>query len=103
MNTIDTSGMLCTCGKKLNYAGTDNGCHVLVCPVHSKKSYRIPMTDPMTLISPCEMVGITVKTTACRLCGTVIAEEQALRTFNEYGRAVCAECELKVGGGRLLP
>lgn len=41
-NAIDTTGMLCTCGKKLNYAGIDNGCHVLVCPVHSKKSYRIP-------------------------------------------------------------
>lgn len=98
---FDTTGMLCTRGKKLNYAGTDNGCHVLVCPVHSKKSYRIPI-DQRTLVSPCEMVGIRVEVTACRLCGIVIAKEQALRTFNEYGRAVCAECELKVGGGKIL-
>lgn len=103
---MDTAGMLHTCGKKLMYKGIENGCYVLECTKCSDKhkqniQYRIPVEDPRKLVSPCEMVGITVKTTACRLCGTVIAEEQALRTFNDLGRAVCAECELKVGSGKI--
>ncbi|MDP2217230.1 MAG: hypothetical protein Q8J68_08095 [Methanolobus sp.] len=82
MSAIDTSEMLCTCGKKLNYAGTDNGCHVLVCPVHSKKSYRIPV-DQGTLPFPLET--LMVKKYNCKDCGADIEKGQALRTFEEEG------------------
>lgn len=91
--------MLCTCGKKLVYKGVDNGCHVLACPGCEGKSYRIPVIDPRTLISPCEMVLVKVKVYACRGCRARIEEEQAKRTFDEKGRALCESC---VNQGRII-
>lgn len=90
---IDTTGMLHTCGHKLVYAGIDNGCYVLVCL--NKKcnnfSYRIPVEDPRKLPFPWEMERVKVYT--CRDCGFQIMEEQATRTFEEVGRALCESCE----------
>jgi ssDNA-binding Zn-finger/Zn-ribbon topoisomerase 1 len=93
--TFDTTRMLHTCGKKLTYQGIDNGCHVLVCP--NKKcdgaSYRFPV-EVRKLISPCELITLPmVKVYKCRDCGAGIMEEQAKRTFQEEGRALCVICE----------
>ena len=90
---LDTSGMLHTCGKKLVYKGIDNGCYVLVCL--DKKcdgaSYRLPVEDPRKLPFPWEIKR--VKIYSCRDCGAGITEEQAKRTFQEEGRALCVICE----------
>lgn len=94
---FDTSGMLHTCGKKLVYKGIDNGCHVLVCL--DKKcdgaSYRLPIEDPRKLVSPCELITLPrVKVYKCRDCGVQIHKKQAMKTFNELGRALCGMCSV---------
>lgn len=94
---FDTSGMLHTCGKKLTYAGIDNGCNVLVCRACTDKngseiSYRIPIEDPRKLPFPWEIPR--VKVCKCRDCGVRIHEKQALKTFNELGRALCGKCSV---------
>ena len=91
----DTSGLLHTCGKRLTYAGLDNGCQVLVCRVCSDKSgseisYRIPTEDSRKLPYPWETKRVKVYT--CRDCGAGITEEQAKRMFEEVGRALCILC-----------
>lgn len=94
--TFDTSGMLHTCGKKLVYQGIDNGCYVLVCPNKNcdGASYRLPVEDPGKLVSPCDLITLPrFKVYTCRDCGTGITEEQAKRTFNEEGRALCVRCK----------
>jgi len=114
---FDTSGMLHTCGKKLQFKGIDNGCYVLMC--ENKKcdgaGYRLPVEDPGKLVSPCEMITLPrvkvisieqqanimcemvnlprVRVYNCRDCGTEITEEQAKRTYREEGRALCVICE----------
>jgi len=95
---FDTSGMLHTCGKKLVYQGIDNGCYVLVCPNKNcdGASYRFPIEDPRKLLFPWEIPRVKVYT--CRDCGAEITEEQAKRTFNEEGRALCVICEGRENG-----
>lgn len=87
--------MVCLCGKKLVYHGIENGCHVLVCPHCTDKhkipkQYRIPVEDPRKLPFPWEIPR--VKVYHCRGCRMPITEEQATKTFEEEGRALCVSC-----------
>jgi hypothetical protein len=102
---FDTTGMLHTCGKKLTYAGIDNGCRVLVCrdctdKYGSEVSYRISIEDPRKLPFPWEIPR--VKVYHCRDCPSEITEEQAKRTFNEEGRALCVRCEGREHGIEIM-
>lgn len=94
-NAIDTTGMLCICGKKLIRAGIDNGCQVLACPDMKRcgTEYRIPLDDPRTLPFPWEAVRVSARIYKCIDCKMEIDEEQAKRTFQEEGRALCVICE----------
>lgn len=98
---LDTSGMLHTCGKKLTYAGIENGCHVLVCLACTDKhkqtvQFRIPVEDPWKLPFPWETPRI--RTHNCRDCGRQIDEKQAKDTFEEVGRALCVFCDAREHG-----
>lgn len=102
---FDTTGMLHTCGKKLTYAGIDNGCYVFVCRACTDKngseiSYRISIEDPRKLPFPWEIPR--VKIYHCRDCPAEITEEQAKRTFKEEGRALCVICEGREHGIEIM-
>lgn len=89
---MDTTGMRCTCGKKLVVTNKDDGgCVVLACPNKKcEKSYRTPIIPGTTLPFPWETM--VVKPYFCKKCKRAISEEQAKTTFSDFGKATCSDC-----------
>lgn len=83
--------MKCHCGGKLEYHGVVRGCHEYTCQ-KCGNGCNIPTQDPRDLVSPCELI-YNRKSILCKGCGRVIQRDQAIRTFDELGRALCIICE----------
>jgi hypothetical protein len=90
--TVDTTGMLCTCGKRLYVISKDDGgCCTLTCPNKKcEKFYKIPLIPGTLLSFPWETRR--VREYKCRKCNATISEDQAKTTFKELDKALCEAC-----------
>lgn len=105
-----TERLFCACGKPLSVSEHTNGLFILKCGIGGCMSYGIQDSSPMFKIDYQEQIkftwpepakpipnipGTTTRIIQCKAaaCKTIITEEQAKRTFKEWGKAMCAAHE----------